>query len=182
MIQEEAEEMAHQFTHMLEQQRMSMDQYLMLVKKSREEYMQELEPDAEKRVKSQLVLDEVIKKEEISVVPEEVEALFRAYTQMGQSLPQTEEQIRALAQSLLREKAITRLVELTTEPEIESNEEEESVETPVELTETVDADEVETGDTQEAEEHSQPILSDDTTEEVEQTSDAESAQTGSEIE
>ncbi|MGZ3610557.1 MAG: trigger factor [Ktedonobacteraceae bacterium] len=181
MIHEEAEEMAHQFTHMLEQQRMSMDQYLMLVKKSREEYMQELEPDAEKRVKRQLVLDEVIKKEEISVAPEEVEALFRAYAQMGQSLPQTEGQIRALAQSLLREKAITHLVELTTEPEIESSEEEESVETPAESIETIDVvDEVETGDTQE--EDSQPVLSDDETGEVEQTSDAESAQTGSEKE
>ena len=76
MIQEEAEEMAHQFSHMLEQQRMSMDQYLMLLKKTREEYLKELEPDAEKRVKRQLVLDEVIKKEEISVAPEEVEALL----------------------------------------------------------------------------------------------------------
>jgi trigger factor len=124
MIQDEAEEMEHQFSHVLEQQHMSMDQYLMLLKKSREEYLKELEPEAEKRVKRQLVLDEVIKKEEISVAPEEVEALFRAYAQMGQRLPQTEGQIRALAQSLLREKAITRLVELTTEPESESGDQE----------------------------------------------------------
>ena len=178
MIQEEAEEMVHQFTHLLEQQHMSMDQYLMLVKKTREEYMQELEPDAEKRVKRQLVLDEVIKKEEISVAPEEVEALFRAYTQMGQSLPQTEGQIRALAQSLLREKAITRLVELTTEPENETSEEEPSVETQAESTgaaEVVDEDEV--VETQAIEENSQPVLSDGETGEVEITSDDESAQT-----
>ena len=128
MIQDETEEMEHQFSHLLEQQHMSMDQYLMLLKKSREEYLKELEPDAEKRVKRQLVLDEVIKKEEISVVPEEVEALFRAYAQMGQRLPQTEGQIRALTQSLLREKAITRLVELTTEPEAKSGDEEASAE------------------------------------------------------
>ncbi len=128
MIQEETEEMEHQFSHLLEQQHMSMDQYLMLLKKSREEHRKELEPEAEKRVKRRLVLDEVVKKEEISVVPEEVEALFRAYAQMGQSLRQTEGQIRALAQSLLREKAITRLVELTTEPEAESDEEEASTE------------------------------------------------------
>ena len=102
---------------------MTLDQYLMLLKKSRAEYLNELEPDAEKRVQSRLVLDEVIKKEEISVTPEEVEAIFRAYAQMGQNLPQTEEQIRAMARSLLREKAITRLVELTTEPEAESGEE-----------------------------------------------------------
>src|SRR5260370_7265549 len=87
--------MLHQFTHLLEDQHMSLDQYLMLLKKSREEYLKELEPDAEKRVKRQLVLDEVIKKEEISVAPEEVEALFRAYAQMGQNLPRPEYQIRA---------------------------------------------------------------------------------------
>jgi len=183
MIQEETEEMVHQFTHLLEQQHMSMDQYLMLMKKTREEYMKELEPDAEKRVKRQLVLDEVIKKEEISVAPEEVEALFRAYAQMGQSLPQTEGQIRALAQSLLREKAITRLVELTTEPEIETSEEESSGETQADSPEAAEVvGEDEAVDTQEIEEHSQPVLSDGETGEVEITSDDESAQTGLEIE
>jgi trigger factor len=181
MIQEEAEEMAHQFSHMLEQQRMSMDQYLMLLKKTREEYLKELEPDAEKRVKRQLVLDEVIKKEEISVAPEEVEALFRAYTQMGQSLPQTEGQIRALAQSLLREKAITRLVELTTEPEIEASEEESSEETQVEFTEAaVLADKEETMETQmiEVEENdSQPSLSASEGGEIEKTIDDDTVDT-----
>ena len=155
----------------------------MLLKKTREEYAKELEPDAEKRVKRQLVLDEVIKKEEISVAPEEVEALFRAYTQMGQSLPQTEGQIRALAQSLLREKAITRLVELTTEPEIETSEEESSVETQADSSEAAEVvGEEEAVDTQEIEEHSQPALSNGETGEVEITSDDESAQTGLEIE
>src|SRR6266853_624281 len=171
MIQEETEEMVHQFSHVLEQKHMSMDQYLMLLKKTREEYQKELEPDAEKGVKRQLVLDEVIKKEKISVAPEEVEALFRAYTQVGQSLPQTEGQIRALAQSLLHEKAITRLVELTTEPEIETGEEESSVETQAESTEAAEVvGKDEAADTQEMEEHSQPSLSDGETEEVEITS------------
>ena len=183
MIQEETEEMVHQFTHMLEQQRMSMDQYLMLVKKTREEYEKELEPDAEKRVKRQLVLDEVIKKEEISVAPEEVEALFRAYTQMGQSLPQTEGQIRALAQGLLHEKAITRLVEMTTEPEIETSEEESSEETQAESTEAAEVvGKDEAVDTQEIEDHSEPSLSEGETGEVEKTNDDETAHTGLEIE
>jgi trigger factor len=128
LIQEETEDMVHQFSHLLEQQRMSLDQYLMLVKKSRAEYLKELEPDAEKSVKRRLVLDEVIKKEEITVTPEEVESLFRAYAQMGQNLSRTEGQIRALAESLLHEKAITRLVELATGPQLESIEEEPGVE------------------------------------------------------
>ena len=117
LVKEETEEMMHQLSHLLEQQHMSMDQYLMLMRKSREDYLQELEPEAETRVKRQLVLDAVMEKEAIQVDPEEVESLFRAYAQVGQNLPQTEAQIRALANNLRREKTVTKLVELTTDPD-----------------------------------------------------------------
>ncbi len=117
LVHEEQHEMMHQMGHLLEQQRMSMDQYLMLVKKTPEEYEESLKPEAEKRVRQQLVLDAVIKQEEIKVSPEELESLFRFYAQLGQALPQTEEQVRSLASSLLREKAVTRLLELTTDPD-----------------------------------------------------------------
>jgi trigger factor len=117
LIQEEAEEMLHQLSHMLEEQRMSLDQYLMMVRKTREEYLQDIQPDAEKRVRRQLVLDALADKESISILPEEVEALFRAYAQAGQELPRSDAQIRALAISYRREKAIARLLELTTDPD-----------------------------------------------------------------
>jgi trigger factor len=117
LIEEEAHEMMHQMQHLLEQQRMSMDQYLMLIKKTREEYEESLKPDAEKRVKQQLVLDEIAKREDIQVAADEIEQLFRLYAQIGQNLPQTEEQIRGLASSLRREKTIARLLELTTDPD-----------------------------------------------------------------
>ncbi|HYL44775.1 MAG TPA: trigger factor [Ktedonobacteraceae bacterium] len=117
LIQEEAEEMLHQLSHMLEEQRMSLDQYLMMVRKTRDEYLQDIQPDAENRVKRQLVLDALADKESISIQPEEVEALFRAYAQAGQELPRSDAQIRALAISYRREKAIARLLELTTEPD-----------------------------------------------------------------
>jgi trigger factor len=130
LVKEEAEEMMHQLSHLLEQQRMSMDQYLMLMRKSREDFLTEMQPEAENRVKRQLVLDAVREKEKVEVSPEEIESVFRAYAQMGQNLPQTEEQIRALANSLLREKTVTKLVELTTDPdpdeEIEVQAEEEA--------------------------------------------------------
>lgn len=117
LVEEETQEMMHQMSHVLEQQRMSMDQYLMLIKKSQTEYLESLKPDAEKRVRQQLVLDAVVKKEEIQISLEEVESLFRFYAQMGQNLPQTEEQVRSIANSLQREKAISRLLELTTDPD-----------------------------------------------------------------
>jgi trigger factor len=120
LVEEQAEDMLHQFSHMLEEQHLSLDQYLMMTRKSREEYLQELQPDAEKSVKRQLVLDEVARKEDITVAVEEVETLYSLYAQAGQTLPRGEEQTRALASSLRREKTISRLIELTTDPDPES--------------------------------------------------------------
>ncbi len=125
LIQEEAEDMLHQLSHLLEQQHMSMDQYLMMMRKTREEYLKDIQPDAEKRVKRQLVLDALADKESISVLPEEIEALFRAYAQAGQQLDRSDAQIRALAVSYRREKAITRLLELTTDPDPDATSAEE---------------------------------------------------------
>jgi trigger factor len=122
LIEEEAEEMAHQFGHMLEQQHLNMDQYLKLVGKSREEYLTEIHPDAERRVKRQLVLEEISQKEKITVEPEEIEALLNAYAQMGHQLPHSENQLRSLALSYRREKALSRLVELTTDPDLDAEE------------------------------------------------------------
>ncbi len=117
LIEEESEEMAHQFGHMLERQHLSMDQYLKMVNKSRDEYLEETRPEAEQRVRRQLVLEEIAVQEQITVLPEELEALFNAYAQMGQELPHTEEQVRSLMLNYRREKTLSRLIELTTDPD-----------------------------------------------------------------
>ncbi|GCE26301.1 trigger factor [Dictyobacter alpinus] len=124
LIDQEVDEMEHQFGHMLEQQHLNMNQYLNMVKKSREEYRQELRADAEERVKRQLVLEQIANDEQIMVDPGEIEALFNAYEQIGQPLPKTEEQIRALMLSYRREKTLTRLIELTTDPDPDAESEE----------------------------------------------------------
>lgn len=130
LVDEEVHEMEHQFSHILEQQRMSLDQYLMMIRQTHEQYHDSLKPEAEKRAKRQLVLDEIAEKEQITVEPGELESLLRAYEQMGQPLPRTESQIRALALSYRREKAITRLIELTTDPDPDTE-----METEAEVTE-----------------------------------------------
>ena len=127
LIKDEAEEMMHQLSHILEDQRMSMDQYLMLARKTREEYLKDIEPDAEKRVKRQLVLNAVAKKEEVTIDQDDVQQLARAYAQAGQSIPRSEEQLRALSASLLREKTVTHLVNLTAGPDPDEENEEEVV-------------------------------------------------------
>lgn len=129
LIDEEAEEQLHRLGHMLENQRMSLDQYLMLVKKTRAEYLQDIRPEAEKRLKQQFVLDEVAKQEQITVEPEELESLVRAYAQAGQQIGRSDEEIRSLFFSYRREKALTHLVDQAAGPETdESAEEEQSIE------------------------------------------------------
>ena len=151
LVNEEAEDMLHQFSHMLEQQRMSMDQYLLMMRKSREEYLKDIQPAAEERVRRQLVLDEIARHEEINITPEELEGLLRAYTQAGYNLPRSEEQLQSIALSYRREKAITRLLELTTEPdpdaEAEGTAEDEEAQTS---SEAVEADAGEPGEAGEA--------------------------------
>jgi trigger factor len=120
LIEEEVAEMEHQFGHMLEQQHLNMNQYLKMVNKTAEEYRKELYPDAEQRIKRQLVLEEIAQKEKITILPEEIEALFSSYEQMGQPLPKTEDQIRSLMVNYRREKTLARLLELTTDREEES--------------------------------------------------------------
>jgi trigger factor len=115
LVEEEVEEMEHRLTHMLDEQRMSMDQYLMMIRKNREEYRADLRPDAEQRVKRMLVLDEVARQENIAVGADEIEQIFRAYAQAGEELPRTEDQVRGLAISFRQEKTLLRLVELTTD-------------------------------------------------------------------
>ena len=128
LIEEEVADMEHQFGHMLEQQHLNMNQYLKMMNKTHEEYHEEMHPEAESRVKRQLVLEEIAKQENIRVEPEEIEALFNTYEQIGQPLPKTEEQIRALMLSYRREKTLSRLTELTTDPDPEDEENEEVIE------------------------------------------------------
>lgn len=127
LIAEEAHEMVHQMQHLLEQQRMSMDQYLMLIKKTPEEYEESLRPEAEKRVKQQLVLDEIAKREDVQISPDEIERVLRLYVQMGRELPQTEDDLRVMASSIRREKTIAHLLELTTDSDEDEGESEPEV-------------------------------------------------------
>jgi len=145
LIHEEVHAIMHQFEHMLEQQRMSLDQYLLMMRKSHDEYEKELEPEAEARVKRQLVLEEVARREDIQVQPEELEMIFNTYAQLGQELPRNEEQIRSLLISYRREKALARLVELTTDPDPDEgvSEAEETVEA-VEAVEAVEEENAKT--------------------------------------
>ncbi|MGB8347390.1 MAG: trigger factor [Ktedonobacteraceae bacterium] len=119
LIREEAEDMLHQLTHRLEEQRMSLDQFLLTRKQTREQYLESILPQAEEHLKHEFVLEAVAEQEQITVVEEELQMLRQIYESGGQRLQDA--QVRLLATSYRRQKALSYLVELLTRGEEEQS-------------------------------------------------------------
>ena len=115
LIREEAEDMLHQLTHMLEDQRMSLDQFLLTRKQTREQYLESILPQAEERLKQEFVLEAVAQQEQITLSEEEQQMLRQIYEAQGQRLQDA--QVRLLVSSYRRQKALNYLVELLTRDE-----------------------------------------------------------------
>ncbi len=74
MITSQARNMANDFAQRLQMQGMTVDQYLQYTGLTREALVDQMKPQAEKRIKDRLVLEAVAKAENIEVSDEEVEA------------------------------------------------------------------------------------------------------------
>lgn len=73
LIAREVKEMIHQFQHSLAYQGLNFEQYLKYVNKSEADVLQEFRPDAEKRVKTDLVLTKIAKVEQMDVSETELD-------------------------------------------------------------------------------------------------------------
>ncbi len=73
MIDDEAQNMLDEFTQQLSYQGLSLDMYCEYLKKTKEEILADMKPDAVKRLKSRLVVDAVAKQEGIEATAEEIE-------------------------------------------------------------------------------------------------------------
>ena len=74
LITEETKQMLQEFEYQIQGMGMDLDTYLGQLKKDRSELSKDWKPEAEKRVKSALVLKEIVKLEEIRVEAKEIEA------------------------------------------------------------------------------------------------------------
>ena len=72
MIDEEIERIMNDFSHRLEMQGMNIDTYLKMLGMDNEKFKENFKEEAEKRVKFRLVIDEVIKIEEVKVSDSEL--------------------------------------------------------------------------------------------------------------
>ena len=73
MIQAQADQMANDFAQRIQQQGLSVEQYYQFTGLSEEKMMEELKPQAEKRIRTRLVLEAIVKAENIEISEEQVE-------------------------------------------------------------------------------------------------------------
>ena len=73
MIDTEVRQMANDFAQRLQQQGLTMDQYFQFTGMTAEKMMEEMRPQAEKSIKTRLVLEAIVKAENIEVSDERVE-------------------------------------------------------------------------------------------------------------
>jgi trigger factor len=84
MIDDQAQQMFQEFAQNISYQGLQMEQYLQFVGKTTEEFMEELKPQAEKRIQSRLVLEAVVAAENIEATDEDVEKEFANMAEMYQ--------------------------------------------------------------------------------------------------
>ena len=88
MIDSEAANMLNEFGYQLQSQGMSLDMYCQYLNKTQEEMIEEFKPDAEKRVKSRLIVEAVAEQEGVEVTEEDIDeelAAMAAQYGMAQS-------------------------------------------------------------------------------------------------
>lgn len=115
MIESEIDNMVKDIETRLSYQGLKLDQYLNLVNKTEEDMRKEYEPQAQEAVKSRLMLEAVIKAENIEVAEEEIEAklkeMAKNYGKKEDEFLNNENIKNYIKQGIASEKALEFLVE-----------------------------------------------------------------------
>lgn len=117
MIQTQCENMVNEFAQRIAQSGLSMDQYMQFSGLTVEKLLEQVRPEAETRIKSSLVLEQIAKDENIEVsdadIDAEVEKMAAAYGMEADKLK--EYMGDAEKESMKRDLAVTKAVELIME-------------------------------------------------------------------
>ena len=82
MIETQIDNMEQDIASRLSYQGMNLDQYLQMIGKTKKEFRDEYKEEAEKQVKTNLVLEAIMKEEKIEVTKEEIEAKIKEMAEM----------------------------------------------------------------------------------------------------
>ena len=109
LIDSEIEQMFGQMNEDLKRANLKMDDYLVHIKKTKEDLIKEWEPAAEKRAKLQLILNEIAKKEETK--PDQTQADAQVAQLMEQYKDADEARVRVYVESVMTNEAIMKMLE-----------------------------------------------------------------------
>ena len=84
MIELEVRQMADEFAQRMQMQGLSMEQYMQYTGLTSEKLLEEMKPNAEKKIKTRLVLEAVVDAEKIEVSAEELDAEYKKLADMYQ--------------------------------------------------------------------------------------------------
>jgi trigger factor len=76
MIETEVNRSLHEFEKQLSQSGVNLEKYAQMTGKTKDQLKDEIKPDAEKRVKADLALIQIAKKEKIEITDEDIEKLL----------------------------------------------------------------------------------------------------------
>ena len=115
MIETETDNMVKEIEQRLSYQGMKLENYLQMIGKTNEEFRKEYEEQAKTSVKSRLVLEAIIKAENIEADSEKVSAKIKEmaemYGQKEEQLKENENFVNYIKESLKNEKAVEFIVE-----------------------------------------------------------------------
>ncbi len=131
MVEEQVSQMINEFASRLGQQGLSIDQYMQMTGMQPQLLMDQMRPEAEKRIKSRLVLEAVAKAENITASDEDVEEQLKKMAEMYhmdvEKLKERmeEEDRKQVAEDVMVEKAAEFLAKESVEVEAAAEEKEE---------------------------------------------------------
>ncbi len=135
LVEDEVETMSRETERMLEDSRLSLEQFLEATNKSMEEYRNELKPDAEQRVKRDLALAALADAEGVTVTDDDAAQWYEMMTALtsgrrGRWRDLNASQHRSIIARLRRDSALERMIQIATEgkwpPAVEASEAEAS--------------------------------------------------------
>ena len=125
VLEQELDEYLEDLDRRLREQRLTLDDYLKIQGKSKEEFREEVRPQAEKRLKRTLVLGKVVDLEGLTVEGDEIEqAIDRLSTPWGEQAGEMRKVLsndrarRMVSLDVLSEKAVARLVAIAKGEEV----------------------------------------------------------------
>jgi trigger factor len=116
LVEEETDQLLDELSRMLQQSRLSIEQYFEMTGKTPEQYRQEVEPEARGRAKREMVLNAVAEAEHIPVGDNEIEQWLNFLAVLGGKRRHLRDlspgQRQSIARRLAREKATDMLIDL----------------------------------------------------------------------